>query len=347
MRSDRRRSLRFRRTSSAAHARCGRADSGREPDVSRPTGGPPTLSLSAPLISVVVARAVRARPLLDRQVRHRQSAAGGELVGPGRESVTRCVHRGRRHRDRRSATPLSLRGAGRRRRDRGQHGGRGRPPGPPPRDADAVDARARLVAGRRPVHRRRLLIVIPTTSVKPSLAQGPGRGHRRHPTAAPLVIEGFEDPTGETNRTAPSIVATMPSPAVQGATYTVQRGDSVFSIAADLANHDEQRTLDIADEILDLNLDTPMADGQRFSNPAYVELGWVCGCRRPSPNGCAGRGRHAGPTSAKMTCTWSCPATRCGTSPRTSTARGRSGTRSGRRTPATTWVADVRSTTRT
>ncbi len=120
-----------------------------------------------------------------------------------------------------------------------------------------------------------LLIVIPTTSVKPSLAQGPGRGPSPTPNRAPLVIEGFEHPTGETNRTAPSIVATMPSPAVQGATYTVQRGDSVFSIAADLANHDEQRTLDIADAILDLNLDAPMADGQRFSNPAYVEPGWV------------------------------------------------------------------------
>ena len=67
---------------------------------------------------------------------------------------------------------------------------------------------------------------------------------------------------------------TVPAaPAV--ATYTVQRGDSVFSIAANLANHDEQRTLDIADQILDLNLDATMADGQRFSNPAYVEPGWV------------------------------------------------------------------------
>ncbi len=55
----------------------------------------------------------------------------------------------------------------------------------------------------------------------------------------------------------------------------MQRGDSVFSIAANLANHDEQRTLDIADQILDLNLDATMADGQRFSNPAYVEPGWV------------------------------------------------------------------------
>ena len=59
------------------------------------------------------------------------------------------------------------------------------------------------------------------------------------------------------------------------ATYTVQRGDSVLSIAATLANHDEQRTLDIADQILDLNLEATMSDGQRFSNPAYVEPGWV------------------------------------------------------------------------
>ena len=84
------------------------------------------------------------------------------------------------------------------------------------------------------------------------------------------------------------------APAV--ATYTVQRGDSVFSIAANLANHDEQRTLDIADEILDLNLDATMADGQRFSNPAYVEPGWVLRLpTTPSRTGRdhIGRGRDA------------------------------------------------------
>ena len=59
------------------------------------------------------------------------------------------------------------------------------------------------------------------------------------------------------------------------APYTVQRGDSVFSIAADLADHDERRTMAIANEILDANLGTLMNDGQRFTNPAYVEPGWV------------------------------------------------------------------------
>ena len=77
-------------------------------------------------------------------------------------------------------------------------------------------------------------------------------------------------PTPSANGTAPQV-----TPVTAVATYTVQRGDSVFSIAAELANHDEQRTWDVADEILDLNLDATMADGQRFSNPAYLKPGWV------------------------------------------------------------------------
>ena len=123
-----------------------------------------------------------------------------------------------------------------------------------------------------------LLVVMPMTSVRPSLAQAPVRGPSPTATRAPLVIDyggAFDESTRRSNG-IPQDVATATVPAAPAvATYTVQRGDSVFSIAANLANHDEQRTLDIADQILDLNLDATMADGQRFSNPAYVEPGWV------------------------------------------------------------------------
>ncbi|MET0663399.1 MAG: LysM peptidoglycan-binding domain-containing protein, partial [Ilumatobacteraceae bacterium] len=123
-----------------------------------------------------------------------------------------------------------------------------------------------------------LLVVMPMTSVKPSLAHAPVRGQSPTPTRAPLVIDyggAFDQTSQRANGIAQDVApATVPA-APTVATYTVQRGDSVFAIAANLAHHDEQRTLDIADEILDLNLDATMSDGQRFSNPAYVEPGWV------------------------------------------------------------------------
>ena len=120
-----------------------------------------------------------------------------------------------------------------------------------------------------------VLVVMPMTSVRPSLAQAPVGDPWAPAAGAPLVIDygGAFDQSSRGTNGGPQEVAPDTAPAV--ATYTVQRGDSVFSIAANLANHDEQRTLDIADEILDLNLDATMADGQRFSNPAYVEPGWV------------------------------------------------------------------------
>ena len=60
-----------------------------------------------------------------------------------------------------------------------------------------------------------------------------------------------------------------------GATYTVQAGDSVYQIAQRLAGADRGQTVAIAEQILDLNLGTVMNDGQRFTNAAYIETGWV------------------------------------------------------------------------
>ena len=64
-------------------------------------------------------------------------------------------------------------------------------------------------------------------------------------------------------------------PTTDSSVVIVQRGESVYSIAAKLAHGDPVRTVEIADEILDANLGTVMPDGQRFTNPAYVETGWV------------------------------------------------------------------------
>ncbi len=56
--------------------------------------------------------------------------------------------------------------------------------------------------------------------------------------------------------------------------HVVRRGESVYSIASDLAGGDPGRTVAVADAILDANLGRTMAGGGRFTNPAYIEVGW-------------------------------------------------------------------------
>jgi nucleoid-associated protein YgaU len=56
--------------------------------------------------------------------------------------------------------------------------------------------------------------------------------------------------------------------------HAVQRGESIYGIAEMYANNDAERTNEIADAILDLNLGALMIDGQRFANPALIQPGW-------------------------------------------------------------------------
>ncbi|MEM8618202.1 MAG: LysM peptidoglycan-binding domain-containing protein [Actinomycetota bacterium] len=56
--------------------------------------------------------------------------------------------------------------------------------------------------------------------------------------------------------------------------YVVQRGDSVWSIAATLTGGDDEATLNVAEQILDTNLQRTMNNGRRFTNPALIDIGW-------------------------------------------------------------------------
>jgi len=71
--------------------------------------------------------------------------------------------------------------------------------------------------------------------------------------------------------------------------HLVERGESIYAIAAEYAAGDEVRTIEIAEAILDLNLDTVMDDGQRFTNPALIQPGWTLtlpdGVGAPAPAG--------------------------------------------------------------
>lgn len=56
--------------------------------------------------------------------------------------------------------------------------------------------------------------------------------------------------------------------------HLVQRGESIYGIAASLSLDVALSTADIADSILDANLGAVMPGGSRFTNPAYIEVGW-------------------------------------------------------------------------
>ncbi|CAN5444635.1 BTAD domain-containing putative transcriptional regulator [soil metagenome] len=79
-------------------------------------------------------------------------------------------------------------------------------------------------------------------------------------------------------RRTSAVLASTPSGATSDqvtSSYVVAPGDSVYAIAERLAARDRTATVALADQILDLNLGSVMPDGQRFTNAAYIEPGWV------------------------------------------------------------------------
>jgi len=86
-----------------------------------------------------------------------------------------------------------------------------------------------------------------------------------HPTA-PDGSERLPRPEASTNASIPTTAATV---------HVVERGESIYAIAAEYAVGDETRTIEIADQILDLNLEKVMDNGQRFTNPALIQPGWT------------------------------------------------------------------------
>jgi two-component SAPR family response regulator len=117
-----------------------------------------------------------------------------------------------------------------------------------------------------------LLAVLPAVTAAPSIAApvatesaladvGPGDS-----PAAPSSARGSPSTPPTTHPEAP-----MPTMAA----HVVRPGESVYSIALALAGGDRDAALGIADAIVDANLGSAVGRGQRFTNPAYVEAGWV------------------------------------------------------------------------
>ena len=69
--------------------------------------------------------------------------------------------------------------------------------------------------------------------------------------------------------------------------YVVRNGDSIYGIAERLVGPDQRAVADYAERLIELNLGTRMADGQRFTNAAFIDVGWVL--ELPSTGDAAGR----------------------------------------------------------
>jgi nucleoid-associated protein YgaU len=121
-----------------------------------------------------------------------------------------------------------------------------------------------------------LIVLIPVSTPTPSIATAlsgrvTGTGSSitaQMPVATTLIdtrADLAEPPTNDVTTDAPA----------PEATHVVRPGESVYSIAEGLAGTNARPVLDIADAIVDANLGATMGPGQRFTNPAYLEVGWV------------------------------------------------------------------------
>ena len=114
-----------------------------------------------------------------------------------------------------------------------------------------------------------LLAIIPATTPSPSIA------------AAVAGLTATVEPidrvsVATTDVTTRSIAGDDGVPTAAGfRIHVVQPGESVYSIAERLANGRGLDVMEVADAIVDANLDADVAPGRRFTTPAYVEAGWA------------------------------------------------------------------------
>ncbi len=112
-----------------------------------------------------------------------------------------------------------------------------------------------------------LLVVMPVLTSTVGVASVPRASAPSFGDAPSTVV-----PPRRTPSAAPASEATAPSSAH---THVVRPGESIYSIAQHLAGGDGARVIVIADAIVEANLGATMAPGQRFTNAAYIEAGWI------------------------------------------------------------------------
>jgi hypothetical protein len=117
-----------------------------------------------------------------------------------------------------------------------------------------------------------LIAVVPMLTPATSLAATLGA---RSVATSPFDASTAATPAAGWAPSHAEAVPNTPSSEAAGAVHVVTAGESIYSIALGLAGRDSSRVLEIADVIIDANLGTVMPGGQRFTNPAYIEVGWT------------------------------------------------------------------------
>ncbi len=125
-----------------------------------------------------------------------------------------------------------------------------------------------------------LLVVMPLASAKPSLGHDETSAVGVAPAGVELVERSRSPGTGASSAALTSIPA--PDSAAPARTFPCQSRRTPCNAATRSSRSPPNWRVTtnsarwtIANEILDANLDATMADGQRFTNPAYVEPGWA------------------------------------------------------------------------
>ncbi len=152
-----------------------------------------------------------------------------------------------------------------------------------------------------------LIIVLPMAPSAASIASSVRSPTIAGPMATPALLD--RAPAQADDARPPPAQAPPDAPtAPTSATHVVRQGESVYGIAERLAMASGASTIDVANAILDANLGREMGPGERFTNPAYVQVGWqllipapYAGAAVPAPNAAPGSARpdSAQPASAQ------------------------------------------------
>jgi hypothetical protein len=84
------------------------------------------------------------------------------------------------------------------------------------------------------------------------------------------VRGGESEPTPDRSPTSDAGTGQSPRPD----RYTVRAGDSIYGIAERMVGPDARAVAEFAQRVVELNLGNQMPDGSRFTNAAFIDVGW-------------------------------------------------------------------------
>ena len=133
---------------------------------------------------------------------------------------------------------------------------------PDVRGIGVTQRRARVVAAG-------LLVLLPSIGPRSTAMALDPAGHVSSETASTLIVN---DPPAAP--VAPPVDPAAAHSVRKLGRYVVRPGDSIYAIAERAAGPSPVDVDSYANQLIDLNLGRQMADGQRFTNAAFLDVGW-------------------------------------------------------------------------